>query len=382
MRALAFALMAKGESRISNPLHSPDTYAMIEAIRQLGAEVETGEQWTVQGVDGRPQVADDVIDCGNSGQILRFVAALAALSGGWTVLSGDLSVRRRRTASALIDGICQLGGEAFSTRGDGYAPICVRGPMRAGQIVIDGSASQPISALLIAASFLEGETEIATQGSKERAWVDMTLSWLQTLGVDAMRLSTDRYQVSGRAQIRGFEAEIPADCSAAAFPAALKAITGAAIEVDWPDDPAQGDRTFADLLEAMGPQRKGIEVDLDGCIDALPILAVVGCYATSEMRLRNGAIARKKESDRIAAIAEQLRRMGADLDELDDGLVIRPSELKGADLSACGDHRIAMALIVAAICAKGESRISGAHWIEKSYPHFIAQLNQLGANIE
>lgn len=393
MRALLFASMGKGESRLQTPLRSPDTLAMVRACRQLGAEISEQEgEWIVRGVGGAPQVPGDIIDAGNSGQVLRFIGAVSALAPGWTVVTGDESVRTRRPAAALLDGLCQLGATAYSTRSTGFAPIVVGGPMRAGRARIDGSDSQPLSALLIAASFLEGESEISAYNAKEQAWVDLTLSWLLSLGIEAERVAPDHYRVVGPAQYEGFSTTLPGDYSSAAFPAAAALVTNGSVRLKGlhPDD-VQGDRLLFDLFAEMGAevgeevragQLHGIEVDLNRCIDALPILAVVGCFASGEMRLRNGRIARQKESDRIASIATQLRAMGADLDELDDGLTIRQSQLRGCSLSACNDHRIAMALIVAALGAEGESRISGAEWIEKSYPHFVQEMNRLGAKIE
>ena len=147
LRAILFATMAHGQSVIRNYLPSPDTQAMLRACTLLGAKFEVEkESLRIDGVGGLPSTPADVIDAGNSGQVLRFVAAVAALTSGYTVLTGDESIRTLRPVQPLLEGLSGLGVLAVSTQGNGSAPIIVKGPMLGGMTRLDGADSQPVSA--------------------------------------------------------------------------------------------------------------------------------------------------------------------------------------------------------------------------------------------
>ena len=146
MRALLFASMASGQSIIRNALSSPDVEAMINACRQLGAQITCYTDYIeIQGVAGKPKIPDDVINAGNSGQVLRFVACIAALTASYTVITGDHSVRFNRPIRPLIDGLTELGAECYSTKMDDHAPIIIKGPLKPGVTTLDGADSQPVS---------------------------------------------------------------------------------------------------------------------------------------------------------------------------------------------------------------------------------------------
>jgi 3-phosphoshikimate 1-carboxyvinyltransferase len=398
MRALVLATLGVGTSKLRYLLQSPDTDRMIEACRHLGARIELlGDECLVSGVGRLPARPKCTIDAGNSGLVLRFIGAISTLSPGTVAINGDRSIQERRSAQPLIDGINQLGGCAFSMRDNGRAPLVLSGPIRPGRVQIDGADSQPVSALLIAASFLDGVTEIAVENEGERPFIDMTLHWLWSCGIDAQRVEEGRYRVRGPAAYNRIEAEIPGDYSAAAFPIAAALVTGSEVALrGLVGEDSQGDRLFFDWVREMGgqvheerdrvvvsggSQLRGIDVDINGCIDLLPIMAVLGCYAKGETRLRNGAIARLKESDRIEAIVTELRKMGATIQAEGGEVRISKSQLHGAELESWDDHRIAMALAVAALGAKGESRIAGFECVDKSFPGFVEKMGRLGAAI-
>jgi 5-enolpyruvylshikimate-3-phosphate synthase len=179
MRALVLATLGVGTSKLRYLLQSPDTDRMIEGCRHLGARIELlGDECLVSGVGRRPARPKCTIDAGNSGLVLRFIGAVSTLSPGTVAINGDRSIQDRRSAQPLIDGINQLGGCAFSMRNNGRAPLVLSGPIRPGQVRIDGADSQPVSALLIAASFLHGVTQIVVENEGERPFIDMTLHWL------------------------------------------------------------------------------------------------------------------------------------------------------------------------------------------------------------
>ncbi|MBX7066395.1 MAG: 3-phosphoshikimate 1-carboxyvinyltransferase [Parachlamydiales bacterium] len=398
IRSLLFAMMAKGKSLIRHPLPSPDTVAMINAIRSLGTVIDM-EQDTliIDGLAGNLQPSEDVIQCGNSGQVLRFIGALAALSESYTVLTGDLSIRHNRPVAPLLSALTQLGVLAVSTRLDGYAPIIVKGPLKGGKATLDGRDSQPVSGLLILGAFTPLELHVTNPG--EKPWVALTLNWFDRLGIPYENKNFEHYKMKGHTQLKAFEYTVPGDFSSAAFPIAAALITESEITIDNIDmNDIQGDKAIIPALESMGARfewdgqsltvkrgstLKGARLDINDFIDALPILAVVACFASGETEIVNAAIARRKESDRIHCIASELKKMGADIEERPDGLIIRPSNLHGSkDLQSHHDHRLAMALSVAGLRAKGESHIHGVECVGKSYPSFFDHLVRLGVKVE
>ncbi|MBS0620500.1 MAG: 3-phosphoshikimate 1-carboxyvinyltransferase [Verrucomicrobia bacterium] len=391
LRAILFAALAKGSSLIHGYLQSPDAESMIRAVQSLGARVEKeGERLKIWGTGGEILGAEDVIDAGNSGLVLRLIGGVAALGERYTVITGDHSIRSRRQIMPLIEGLTQLKAFAVSSRLDGYAPLIVKGKMEPGHAVLSGEDSQPVSALLIACAFLKGKTTLEVHHPGERPWIDLTLHWLRRFGIGVLHRDYTHYEILGNAEIEGFEERIPGDWSSAAFPLVAALITGSEMTIENVDlTDCQGDKKLIFLLQERGAKIdigenslslkkgsvwRGGEVDLNDCIDALPILSVLACFGTDETQIKGCAICRHKESNRIEAIRIELEKMGARIEELPDGLRILPSPLVGASLTSHQDHRIAMALCVAALGAKGKSEIQGLEAICKTYPTFIQDL--------
>ncbi len=391
LRAILFGAMGAGTTRITRPLLSPDSEAMIRASRAFGALISTEEgALVIEGVAGRPRTPHDVIDCGNSGQVLRFVGALAALCDGYTILTGDASIRSRRPAQPLLDGLNQLGAFAQSSRGSGHAPLIIGPGVGPGCAEIEGDDSQPVSGLLMLMAMLDGESRLSVRDPGERPWMDLTLYWLRKLGYEISHRDHEQFAVLGGSH-KGFSMAIPGDFSSALYPVCAALITGSEIAVGGldPKDP-QGDKAVIEVLRQMGARISfeddliartgdlvGAEVDINPFIDAVTILAVVACCAATPTRLYNGSIARKKECDRIACIARELTKMGARIEERPDGLIIEPSHLRGAHLQCYDDHRMAMALYVASLVADGESLIEGTECVAKSYPNFFGEMEAL-----
>ncbi len=398
LRALVFALMAHGSTEIHNFLASPDTDAMIQAVTQLGARVERKENVVhVQGTSGNLIPPKEPIDAGNSGLVLRLIGALSGLLSTATVLTGDASITTRRPLQPLLDGLNQLGASCVSLQGSGYAPARIQGPIKAGHVSISGVDSQPVSALLIATSFLEGETQVFVTNPGEKPWIDLTLSWLDRLKISYRRNGYAHYTLSGKARLAGFSYAVPADFSSAAYPIAAALIAGGEIRVqnlDFSD--AQGDKAFIEMLQNLGAKIemtknelivkksviRGGKLDVNSTIDMLPLWASLGCFAQDPIEVVGGAIARKKESDRISAIIQELKKMGAHIEERPDGFIVFPSKLRGAKLFSHQDHRIALSLAVAALGADGASEIEQADCTRKTYPNFVEQFRALGAHLE
>lgn len=400
MRAILLAAMAEGKSRVRQPLPSPDAEAMITACRALGAEIlERNEELEITGTGGNLQVPSDVIDVGNSGQVLRFGAAMAARLPLYTVFTGDKSVRTLRPMQPMLEALGALGAFAVSSNGNGRAPIIVRGPVKAGKIRMDGADSQPVSAMLMLAACLPGSTEIEVNNPGEKPWIDLTLYWLDRLGVRYEHRDYACYRVSGREAWPGFDYTVPGDWSSAAFPLAAALVTNSEITLRNMDinDP-QGDKAVLEMFRRMGADievdeaaktvavrrhdgLKGIEVDVNAAIDAVPVLASVACFAKSQTTITGAAIARQKESDRISAISAELGKMGARIEEFEDGLTVYPAQLHGAETQSRHDHRIAMSLAVAGL-ACGGTTVNDTACVAKSFPGFAQSMQGIGAKIK
>lgn len=400
LRAILFAAMAQGKSVIHDYLSSTDSQAMIEACRLLGAKVDvTSKRLDIQGLAGSIHCAEDVIHAHNSGIVLRFCAALGALSSHPIVITGDHSIRYQRPIKPLLDGLKQLGVSAKTMRGDDHAPVIIQGPICSGKATINGEDSQPVSGLLIASAFAQGPVEITVKNPGEKPWVNLTLNWFDRLGIAYEQHDFQHYRLPGKSNYQGFEYTVPGDFSSAAFPIAAALITQSELlikNIDMRD--AQGDKELIRVLQEMGavitydePKQtlhiakgtdlKGVKVDINNFVDAITILAVVACFAEGETHIYNGAIAKHKECNRIHGIVKELQKMGADIKETHDGLVIRRSHLHGASLHSHADHRMAMSLVVAAMGAKGESSISSVECISKTYPSFLSDFKLLGVNM-
>lgn len=401
LRAILFGALGKGKSVIHHYLPSSDGKAMLDACSLLGASLQVSPHHIeIEGINGKIQHAEDVIQAGNSGIVLRFCAAIGALASHPVVITGDYSIRHQRPMKPLIEGLSQLGASAVSMRNDGYAPVIIQGPIKPGKTVIYGGDSQPVSALVIASAFAEGPVEIQVTSPGEKPWVALTLNWLDKVGVSYENRAFENYRLKGNASYEGFEYTVPGDFSSAAFPIAAALVTQSELTVrnlDMSD--MQGDKEVINVFRKMGAvieiddanralhvkkggALQGIQVDINDFIDAITVLAVVGCYAEGEMRIQNAAVARQKECNRIECIAAELRKMGADIEETADGLVIRKSSLKGAQLHSCHDHRMAMSLAVAALGAEGETAIDSIDCVAKTFPTFLQDFKSIQANIE
>lgn len=398
LRAILFASLASGLSTIHGYLDSSDSRAMIEACRLLGAEIAVfPDRLEIKGV--KITRAKNVIDAGNSGIVLRFCSAIGALASHPVVITGDTSICYQRPMKALLDGLAQLGVSAQSMRGDGYAPVIIEGPLKAGKAVIEGSDSQPVSALLIGAAFAKGPISIYVNNPGEIPWVALTLNWFDRLGISYENRGFSEYHLKGGAEYSGFEYTVPGDLSSAAFPLGAALVTQSRLTLENVDmNDLQGDKELIFLLQKMGarieideerktlevyksPKLQGISIDINECIDAITILAAIACYAEGETLIYNGSIARQKECNRIACIVRELSKMGADIVETSDGLRIRGSSLKGASLESYQDHRMAMSLSVAALGAEGDSEILGVGCVGKTFPSFFEDFKNLGAKI-
>lgn len=397
IRALVCALLSEGNSEIIAPLHSSDTRSCLDMISQYGAKVtEEKDRWLIEGRGKDLLVPDNVVDVGNSGTSLYFGMGVASLVKGTTIFNGDSQIRNR-PADGLLRAINDLGAQAFSSRTNGKPPLVIQGKMTGGTTSVEAVTSQYLSSLLLAAPGAMGDTNILVPLLNEAPYVTMTLDWLELLNIQYSNNKMKEFFIPGRQTFRGFSRQIPADFSSATFFMAAAAVTGSTLELhglDFKD--SQGDKEVVNILEKMGAgvekkkqsivisggSLKGGTFDLNAIPDALPALSVVACFADGETRLTRVPQARLKETDRIAVMHRELSRMGADIEELEDGLVIRGSRLRGSQVDGHHDHRVVMALAVAAMGADGDTVIDTAESVAVTFPTFPELMRQAGASIE
>jgi 3-phosphoshikimate 1-carboxyvinyltransferase len=398
IRAVAIASLAAGTSRIEAPLDSGDARSAVRAFTALGAKIECqSDVWIVQGTGGELRAPEDVIDVANSGTTLNVALGSAALvRKGLTCFTGDHQIRRR-PSGPLLASLNDLGARAESSRGDGCAPIVVRGRLRGGTTSIECRSSQYLTSLLINCPLADGDTTIHVPLLFEEPYVEMTLDWLARQQIKLERDELREFRIPGRQNYKPFNRRIPADFSSATFFLCAGVLGDNDVTVQGLDlnDP-QGDKAVLDYLRQMGARvdvqpdgvrvqpgnLTGCRIDINSTPDVLPMMAVVACFAEGKTTLANVPQARIKETDRIATMRQELTRLGAKITELPDGLVIEQSKLTGAEVDGHSDHRIAMALTVAGCSIPGQTVVRTAESATVTFPTFMDCMRGIGADIK
>ncbi|HVR75785.1 MAG TPA: 3-phosphoshikimate 1-carboxyvinyltransferase [Planctomycetota bacterium] len=408
-RALLMAAIAHGPSVIRNALDCDDSRYMVEALRKLGVQSteEPEGTWSVTGAGGPFAVKTGELLLGNAGTTLRFLTAALAASGGTYLVDGDRRMRERPIGD-LVKAIAALGGDISAPTGSPPVKIGPRGFV-GGRVDIRGStSSQFVSALLMAAPLAPKRVEVRVTGELvSRPYIDLTLEGMRAFG--AKVFADDRradgqpvFEVVPGRGYRGRDYTVEGDASAASYFYAAAAITGSTIRVEGVGkETQQGDARAADVLAAMGCRVKkepdvitvtgGLLKKVDwNCADipdVVPTLAVVALFAHGRTRLFGVPHLKHKESNRIASVASELRKLGGQVKELPDGLQIdgtlgpNPTTLHEAVIDPWGDHRIAMAFAIAGLVIPGVV-IREPQVVTKSFPRFFGVLSTLGARIE
>lgn len=397
-RAIAIGSMGH-YAKITKPLLSADTLATASACRAFGADVRvSGDTVEIAGIIGKPKTPEDVVDAKNSGTTLRICSSIAALADGATVFTGDGSLRKRPNGP-LIKALNDLGAVCYSTRGTGTAPLVIHGVMKGGRISINGGiSSQFISSLLISCPFAKADTSVVIEGVlKSRPYVEVTVEMLEKAGCK-IETNYQEFHIPCCQDYNLGEYRVPGDFSSASYPLAAAAITGSKVTVSNLLPSRQGDAAILEYLLDMGANvfwdeekgtvtvgggdLHGIDIDAGATPDLVPTLAVLAACARGTTNINNAEHVRYKETDRLRAMTTELRKMGADVEERQDGLTIRGGQLKGASVDGYDDHRIVMALAIAGLVAEGTTAISTAESVDISYPAFFADLKKLGAKVE
>jgi 3-phosphoshikimate 1-carboxyvinyltransferase len=397
-RALVCAALADGLSTLTGALDSEDTRVMIDSLRQLGFEVETrdaGTTLTVHGAGGSIPALEAELFCANSGTTMRFLTALVTLGHGSFRLDG-VERMRQRPIGDLLNALNQLGARVISENDNDCPPIVVHANgLSGGAATIRGDiSSQFLSGILMAAPCAGSSVELTIEGTLVSVpYVVMTQRVMESFGAELS--VTDNYQeisVDNSCRYRGCKYAIEPDASAASYFFAAAAITGGRVQVDGLSfDALQGDLAFVKCLKRMGAgveagdggslivegkSLTGIDVDMNAISDTVPTLAAVALFAEGSTNIRNVAHIRHKETDRIAAVATQLRKLGASVVERADGLTIKPGPLRPATIATYNDHRMAMSFAIAGLRIPGV-KIENPRCVDKTYPGFFSDLANL-----
>lgn len=391
-RVVAIASLADGRSSITNPLLSRDTIATINACRILGAEITKYDNLIINGRE-EFEGGDREIDAQNSGTTIRIATAMSALvKEGKTVLTGDASLRKR-PMKPLLDTLRQLGVKCST---DEKPPVTVYGGgIKGGRAEIRGDiSSQFISALLIASIYAKNDVTIDVIGKQvSKPYIDATIAVMNRFGASIENDNYKRYYIR-RQSYKPATFRIPPDFSSIAILLAAGALLGEVKVKGLDRTLPQADAKIIDILKSMDAditvnddniivrenELSSIDLDLRDYPDLLPVVAILALKA-KHVTIKGVKHARVKETDRIAILAKELSKLGADVKEYEDGLDIRVDKIKDAVLDAHDDHRLFMAFTIAGMLTDN-SIIEGLESVDVSYPNFIDDIRRLGVNIE
>ncbi len=408
-RALIFSAIAEGESRLVNILPSEDCLSTLRILQNLGVEIEhAGNETRVlgRGFYGLDE-PENVLDVGNSGTALRVLPAVLAAQAGVSVITGDISIRKR-PVDRIIEPIASMGGKLWAREGGRLPPLAiVGGQLKGTEYRLPVASAQVKTAVILAGILAEGESTVI-EPVRSRDHTEIMLNFLGAAIHTEEQAEGRRIIVQGGRQFKGREIVVPGDFSSAAFFLAAGVLAGAP-EITVQNSGLNPTRTgFIEVLERMGAgvtiadqaefggEKSGSvtaaksilrSLDIGGdiiprIIDELPLVALLATQADGQTVIKDAAELRVKETDRISLVALELKKMGARITGTPDGFIIDgPTPLHGADVDSHGDHRLAMMLAVAAMVAEGETRIGHADVVDVSFPGFFKRLQSLGAEL-
>ncbi len=384
-RALVAAALSQGESILSNALQAEDTELTAQALAKLGAGIDwQGTTIRVQGRAGRWRPVAEPIYLGNSGTSMRFFTALAALGRGEYRLTGAPRLCLRPLGD-LLAALGQLGVRAVSEQGNGCPPVVVQGGLKGGRARLSGAvSSQFLSALLFIGPLApEGAAIEITGELVSRPYVDLTLEVLGDFGISYYREGYRYFRLPGGQTYQSRCYQIEADASSASYFWAAAALTGGRVTItNLGPDSNQGDAAFPRVLQKMGcelestpsglavrgARLRGVPADMGAMPDLVPTLAVLAAFAEGDTVITGVAHLRHKESDRLRAVATELKKMGVAVQETPDGLIITGGRPHGALIETYEDHRIAMSFAVAGLKVPGVA-IRNPGCVAKSFPN-------------
>jgi len=396
-RALLVAALAEGESRLSGALFSDDTDYMAESLRKLGVVVEADEataSFVVTGNGGKIPVAGAELYIGNSGTTSRSIISCVALGRGTFVIDGDEPMRKTRPIADLLDALKRLGVDARSRYDNGCLPVDVRATgFKGGRTELDaGKSSQFLTSLMLTGPCTDEGLQIEMVGEFKTQYIDITMAVMRAFGAEVEHDNYRRFRIPGAQRYQGRDYAVEPDASNASYFFAAAALTGGRVRVEGLSaDSAQGDIHFVDVLEAMGctvrrdsagievvgpAKLKGIDVDMKAISDTALTLAALAPFAESPVRIRNIEHSRWQETDRVAAMATELERLGVAVEEHQDGITVIPSVPQPAAIDTYADHRVAMSFALVGLKAPGV-RINDPGCVRKTFPTYFKVWDRL-----
>ena len=395
-RAIFLAALSDGKSIVKNVLNSSDIKATINACNAFGVEVhEENDIITIKNTIGST-VQGSMIDAQNSGTTIRIAIAIAALSGGNTMLTGDESLKKR-PMQPILDSLQTLGVSSESD--DGLPPITIKGKIKGSEVNIDGNiSSQFISALLIIAPRLENGLIINIQSELvSKPYIDLTIAVMKEFGVIVDSEIPYKKYVIKHQIYKPTTFTVPSDFSNLALLLASNVLLGDGLEIEISlGNLPQGDEAIIDILEELGvnvilngniittkspKMLTGGRFDLGNTPDLLPALAILSLKSSKPIEIFNVKHARYKETDRIAIISRELKKIGIVVEEHEDGMKLTSNEnLSSGELNSENDHRLFMAFSIAAMYI-GDCTVTDPDSVQISYPNFISDMKNVGAQI-
>jgi len=400
-RSLIFGALAKGTAHVTNFLPSQDCLSTLQCLQQLGVQIDQISPSEIRvtgvGLHGFKEPSN-VLDVGNSGTTLRIMPGILAGQNFFSVVTGDASIRRR-PMKRIVEPLSKMGAMILGRDDGNYPPIAIRGnPLNSIKYKMPVASAQVKTALLLAGLLAEGTTVIE-EPFKSR---DHSERMLIGLGAN-LKIDKEKYTINGNNHLSAIDMEIPGDVSSAAFFIIGALITGKSRLV-LPRIGVNPTRSkILDILKDMGAKihqvhsssaasEPAADIEIESSelssfrikedivpllIDELPILAVAATQSEGKTVITGAKELRVKESDRIAAICSELAKLGADIQEKPDGFIINgPTKLKGSTVDSFGDHRLAMALSIAALVADGRTTITNADCVRVSFPDFLDVLRK------
>jgi 3-phosphoshikimate 1-carboxyvinyltransferase len=401
-RAFLIAALAEGTTRLHNLLRSDDTCYMGEALQKLGVGIEFSEDFTDAVVHGNggaisaPDGAPTELFLGNAGTAMRSLTAALSLGKGEFHLRGEERMSERPIRD-LIDALRSIGANIDYEESEGYPPVCIKADgLEGGEVSVRGNiSSQYLTALLICAPYCRAPLHIHVEGELISVpYVRMTLDIMSCFGIDVRHEGmTDFYVPQGVYKAVG-DFSVEGDASSASYPLAAAAIAKGKVKVlGVGEHSSQGDVAFAEVLRKMGAKvtigpdwiecdgtgctLHGIDLDLNDIPDAAMTVSVLALFADGPSRISGIASWRVKETDRIAAMTAELRKVGADVRETNDSItIVPPEQLQAATIETYNDHRMAMCFSLVALGGV-PIKILDPACVNKTYPQFFEDFNRL-----
>lgn len=396
-RAIICASLSDGTSNIENINFSEDIEATCGALKNLGVEMQRQKNGlTVKGNFKRP-VKNPIINCAQSGSTIRFLIPIAATIDEEVVFTGDgkLAERPLGVYYDIFD-----NQNIYYKNFEGRLPLTLKGKLKSGEYRVRGDvSSQFITGLLFALSRLDGNSTICvTTELESKPYVDITLDVMEKFGVEIDENAHGEYTVRGGQKYESSDYQVEGDFSQAAFWLVMGALGDGINCCGLKKTSLQGDKIIVDILKRMGVEIKweagsitvssshgihGTIVDGSQCPDLIPILAALASVSQGTTEIKNAGRLRIKESDRLKAISSELNKMGGDVIEKEDGLIVTGRQkLMGGRVNSWNDHRIAMALAAVSSKCLNPMIIEGAECVKKSYPDFWKDFMTLGGDID